>query len=230
MTTETIRDVDQAPSVRAAKERLVRAQLELAAVEGDIVACLAHAVVKRDRIGDAARQFLEGGEVDEGPNTTQYEDLCRQRRVLRRAVEIATGEVGAAQQIASRELAPQLVPRHRELVRRLGLALVEAGRAEAELEAFYHDLRGAGLEGMQSLLGGLMHFGPLRQPVEKAGRVEAWFCMAIEAGFLAPGDVPAEWVAAWGTPPPWERSKPAPAGPIARVVRKVTGWVDSADN
>jgi hypothetical protein len=157
----TIPDIATIESVRRARERLVRAQTDLAATQQEVEAALtprSDRTPGRDATTQAAERYLDGSDADRDPLPTAderralVESLMRRREVLTRAVELARREVDSAEAAASRAICEQVAAEHRERVRDVLLALAELSRANERLHAFYEGLRDRGVSSWASWL------------------------------------------------------------------------------
>lgn len=216
--------------VREARATLVRAQLDLAAAEAEVELVLrpVDAPSRSSRTDAAAASYLRGEDPqpERAPIPFLPDELRERRRVLRRAVELATDEVTRAEYEASRQVCDALRADYFDHVSALTKALIAAGQAADALEAFTQRLADEGIRWNSHLPP--MPFEPVTHGKDRNSRLAVWLSEAAEYGFIKAGDLPNSWADAWARPFSWERDRdrarvasPRPKPPLRERITNV---------
>lgn len=141
-----IEHVDVEPRCRSKREKVAQVQLEKAAIEKQIVGHLAK-TPRRVSLDEEARALLENREIEEAivaPDKT-LEELYKRRRVIDRALQMATGEFEDAREAYSREACKKIEPAYRACAQAIANPLVLAVQAAAAERQFRGALEDKGI-------------------------------------------------------------------------------------
>lgn len=181
---------------------LGRAQAKLTMLDAEVNAHhMRAAAARRDnarsRLDAAAESLLAGGEID-APPVLEDADLVRidrERRVARRAVEMALERVNALKWPASQAVCAELEPDARKLVADFARALTGLGRVLESAAALQNAMEVRGVLWSAYLhLPSIPQLGAVEDPY---GAVAGFFYEAVDRGALALSDVPKDWRATW---------------------------------
>lgn len=134
-----IKSVDEEPRCKVKRDKVNELQLEKAAIEKQIAAHLS-ITPRRISLDDEARALLENRRIEVAvvAPDQKLEDLYKRRRVVDRALQIATGEFSDARDAYSREVCKKLEPAYRARAQAIAdsvVLTVQASAAEREFRA-----------------------------------------------------------------------------------------------
>jgi hypothetical protein len=138
--------VSEEPRCKSKRDKVVQVQQEKAAIEKQISTHLMK-TPRKVSLDDEARALLEGRNLEEvivAPDKT-LEELYKRRRVVERALQIATAEFEDARDAYSREVCSKLEPAYRACAQAIADPVVLAVQASAAEREFRGELEDKGI-------------------------------------------------------------------------------------
>jgi hypothetical protein len=183
--------VDSVPGVAAAQAAVGRVEAELAAVEVEIRELEAARLSAADPRQARAEALLRGEEpnpFNPSAEVNRLTVLRVRRNDLRRALELGERNVATAKSAASREVVPQYVEQHRDLVRDICAKAVALSRAHQAETDFRRALTDAGYL-ISSWVRPMPYTGHVLRVDEPWSSVNIYLKEALEYGFITPSDL-----------------------------------------
>jgi len=122
---------------------------------------------------------------------TELNEAQSRGRLFQDAAKRQEEEVTRQRLIASREICEKLMPKHRDIVKRLALAYIELGKVVVEEKVLREALNDNDV-GYSSYIRPMVIHGP-GDPRDPTSRIANWLMEAIEYDFISISDLPREW-------------------------------------
>ena len=144
--------LDSDPRYEAARDKLMGIRLKLREIEGAInqsnMRLGAGSAARKAELEAQARSYLEAGQVPSvsiGPSSPELERLHLERRIARRAEELAAKDLEKICDVISREVSHEQESRNRELTQAIAMHVRQLVEAAKAYKSFQEEFRDAGL-------------------------------------------------------------------------------------